>query len=146
MKLYQALVMLTVVLALGFTFGGGAAVNANKTDAAPAAAPTPPPSNPDLDFDLVNKTGYSIKKVYLGPASTKDWTEDDEILKGRTLANGATLEIKFHPKLTAKLWDLKVDWSDGSPSDEWLKLNLTKFDKLTLKYDKATDTTTAIID
>ena len=49
-------------------------------------------------------------------------------------------------KLTAKLWDLKVDWSDGSPSDEWLKLNLTKFDKLTLKYDKATDTTTAIID
>jgi hypothetical protein len=54
--------------------------------------------------------------------------------------------IKFNPKETATKWDLKVDWSDGSGSVEWLNLDLTKIDKLTLVYDKEKDATSAIIE
>jgi hypothetical protein len=69
-----------------------------------------------------------------------------EILKGRTFPDGASLDIKFHPKATATKWDLKVEWTDGSPSVEWYDLNLTKIEKVTLKYDKETDKTTAVIE
>ena len=167
MKYYKSMFTMTLVLALGFMIGcggGGANANANKTNAPananankPAnstAATTPAASNsntstasnPDLDFTLVNKTGYAIKQVFISPTSTRDWSDDDEILKGRTFGDGATMDVKFHPKATAENWDIKVEWADGSPSDEWDKLNLTKIDKVTLKYDKATDKTTAEIE
>ena len=141
---------------------GGAAVNttnkpantpaaANKPAATPAAANTDSDtkdtaSNADLDFTLVNKTGYAIKEVMVGPTSTKEWTDDMEILKGRSLADGGTLEVKFHPKAKAAKWDVKVEWADGSGSVEWLDLDLTTIEKLTLKYNKATDKTTAEIE
>jgi len=104
-----------------------------------------PESNPDLDFTLVNKTGYAIKKVYIGVASSKDWADDDEVLKGRKFPDGASFDIKFHPKAMAKKWDIMVEWADGSANDEWLNLNLTKIEKITLKYNKAKDETTAEI-
>ena len=95
MNHYKSVLILTLVLAMALLFGcgGGAATNANanKTNAPananankPAnstAAATPAPSNtetasnPELDFTLVNKTGYAIKKVYIGPTSSKDWVE-----------------------------------------------------------------------
>src|SRR6266404_6195675 len=139
MKYYKSIFTLTLVLAIGFMFGcGGSATNtnANKTNAPananankPAnstAAATPAASNsnastasnPDLDFTLVNKTGYGIKQVFISPTSMKDWSDDDEILKGRSFSDGATMEVKFHPKATAENWDIKVEWADGSPSEE----------------------------
>ena len=100
--------------------------------------------NPDLDFTLVNKTGYDIKALSVGPAGDTEWTKEDEVLKGKMFKNGETLEIKFHPKATAEKWDLKVDWDDGDPSVEWLKLDLTTIEKITLKYNKETGVTTAV--
>lgn len=140
---------------------GGAAVNtankpANTTSAAnkpastpastPAAANTETASNAELDFTLVNKTGYAIKEVSVGPTSTDQWTADMEILKGRSFADGATMEVEFSPKAKAAKWDVKVEWADGSGSVEWLDLDLTTIEKLTLKYNKATDKTTAEIE
>ena len=78
-------------------------------------------------------------------ASQKDWADDDEVLKGRKFADGASYEITFHPKAAAKKWDIMVEWADGSPNEEWLNLNLTKIEKITLKYNKAKDETTAEI-
>ena len=155
----RKLIFLLAVSALGVTCASLAAnissAEANKPDTswtsnisstAAAALPMPTPeSNPDLDFTLVNKTGYAIKKVYIGVASSKDWADDDEVLKGRKFADGASFDIKFHPKATAKKWDIMVEWADGSPNDEWLNLNLTKIEKITLKYNKAKDETTAEI-
>jgi hypothetical protein len=139
---------------------------ANKTNSAPAAnkpAPvntTAPPtntssaptakddgkSNPELDFTVVNKTGYDIKAVYIGASGTGEWTKEDEVLKGRTFADGNSLDIKFSPKATAEKWDIKVDWADGSGGEEWQKLNLTEIEKATLVYDKDKDETSAIIE
>jgi hypothetical protein len=160
-KTLTGLALITAVC-LASACGGGAAntnkantpTNANKPAATPSPASSPAASNSDaadkgsneeLDFTLVNKTGYAIKKVLVGPTSTKEWSDDMEILKGRTFADGANMDIKFHSKLTAAKWDLKVEWADGSGSEEWLDLDLTKIEKLTLHYDKATDKTTAEI-
>ena len=164
MKTKIILTLSALTLTLGFIGCGAPAANVNvNAKPANANASTPVPasttapsnanteksdnaSNADLDFTLVNKTGYDIKEVLVGPSATKDWSPDMEILKGRTFKDGATMEVKFHPKATAENWDIKVEWADGSPSEEWIKLNLTKIEKVTLKYDKAADKTTAVIE
>jgi hypothetical protein len=112
---------------------------------APAAPNTPASTNADLDFTLVNKTGYSIKEIYVGASGTGNWAKEDELLKGREFGDGIQVPIKFNPKETAEKWDLKVTWSDGSGSVEWLNLKLTEIDKLTLVYDKEKDETSAVI-
>ena len=162
MKTNIILTLGILALSLGFIGCGAPAANssnanANKPASTPAPANSPATSNsnaektetssnPDLDFTLVNKTGYAIKGVSIGPSGDKDWTPEDEVLKGRTFGDGASLDIKFHPKATAAHWDIKVEWADGSPSVEWLNMNLTKIEKVTLKYDKETDKTTAEIE
>jgi hypothetical protein len=125
--------------------------SANKPASTPAATNTNTEkaetgSNPELDFDIVNGTGYDIKKVYVGPSNNKDWTEDMEVLNGRNFGDKDNLSIKFNPKVKAENWDIRVEWADGSPAEEWYKLNLTTIEKVTLKYDKAADKTTAIIE
>ena len=158
----RTFLFLIVVCAFCLNCGGAGTptANANKpaNNAANKPASTPAPANSnaakaddkmgneELDFTLVNKTGYDIKQVSVGPTGDKNWTPEDEVLKGRAFKNGESLDIKFHPKEKAENWDLKVEWTDGSPSEEWLKLNLTKIEKVTLKYDRASDKTTAEIE
>ena len=118
------------------------------TNSAPATSPASntSQSNPDLDFTLVNGTGYDIKEVYVGASGTGEWDKSDEVLKGRTFRNGDQLEIKFHPKAKAEKWDLMVAWADGTGKEQWLNLKLTEISKITLKYDKAADKTTAVVE
>jgi len=103
-------------------------------------------SNPELDFTIVNKTGYDIKELSVGATGTGDWAKEDEVLKGKTFADGDSLEIKFSPRATAANWDIKVMWADGSGGEEWIKLDLTEIEKATLVYDKDKDETSAIIE
>lgn len=163
----KRMLLLTGALALALGMigcGGGAntATNANakpanaaNTNAAPANtasntssnsnAEKTEASNPDLDFTLVNGTGYDIKVVMVGPSGDKNWTKDDELdLKGKEFKDKDSVDIKFHPKERAENWDLRVEWSDGDTPVEWLNLDLTKIDKITLKYDKASGKTTAV--
>ena len=102
--------------------------------------------NPELDFTIVNKTGYDIKALYIGASGTGDWTKDDEVLKGKPFANGKAYDIKFSPRAKAEKWDIMVTWADGSGSEEWLNLKLTEIEKVTLVYDKEKDQTKAIIE
>jgi hypothetical protein len=104
------------------------------------------PQNPELDFTIVNKTGYDVKALYIGASGTGDWTKDDEVLKGRAFPNGKSFDIKFSPRAKAEKWDIMVDWSDGSGKEEWLNLKLTEITKVTLIYDKEKDQTKAIIE
>jgi hypothetical protein len=105
-----------------------------------------PSQNPELDFIIVNKTGYDIKALYIGATGTGDWTKDDEVLKGKPFANGKSYDIKFSPRAKAAKWDIMVTWADGSGSEEWLNLKLTEIEKVTLIYDKEKDQTKAIIE
>ena len=104
------------------------------------------PQNPELDFTIVNKTGYDVKALYIGASGTGDWTKDDEVLKGRAFPNGKSYDIKFSPRAKAEKWDIMVDWADGSGKEEWLNLKLTEITKVTLIYDKEKDQTKAIIE
>ncbi len=115
--------------------------SSSNTSSSNSSADKDKMGNKDLDFTLVNKTGYAIKGVSIGPAGDKDWAPEDEVLKGRTFGDGASLDIKFSPKATATKWDLKIDWADGDPSVEWYNVDLTTVKKLTLKYDKSSGTT-----
>ena len=102
--------------------------------------------NPELDFTIVNKTGYDIKALSIGATGTGEWTKEDEVLKGRPFKNGDSYDIKFSPKTKAQKWDIMVTWADGSGSEEWLNLKLTEIEKVTLIYDKEKDVTKAIIE
>jgi hypothetical protein len=97
----------------------------NNTAAAPATA------GAAQDFMLHNKTGVVIDKLFVSPSDKDDWQED--ILGQDQLADGQSLEIKFHPKETAAKWDLKVVDTQGT-SIEWHDLNLTEISEVTLHY------------
>lgn len=96
----------------------------------------------DLDFTLVNKTGYGIKEVYIGPTTSKDWGEN---LLEEPLENNESIEITFHPK-AAKIqkWDLMVVWVDDDEDVYWRGYKLSEINRITLKYNRETGQTTAV--
>ncbi len=95
-----------------------------------------------LDFTLVNKTGYPISAVYIGPSSSKEWGEN---ILDDVLGDGESATITFHPKAGAiTKWDLRVSWEDDSDPDVyWLGFQLSSINQITLKYDRKTNTTSA---
>jgi hypothetical protein len=97
--------------------------------------------NQELDFTLVNQTGYNIKLLYIDPSNSPEWTDDMEILKGKVFRTATQLPIRFNPKTQAKKWDIMVQWTDGSKSAQWLGLDLSTVEKLTILYDAETDKT-----
>jgi hypothetical protein len=109
--------------------------------AAATATPVVIPQNKELDFNLVNQTGYNIKLLYIGPSKSPEWTADMEILKGRVFRTGTQMPIRFNPKTQATKWDIMVEWTDGSKSAQWLGLDLSTVEKLTILYDAHTDKT-----
>jgi hypothetical protein len=97
----------------------------------------------ELDFTLVNKTGYAIKEIYIAPSSQEEWTDEDKNVLPRSLEDEESVDITFHPKSTAEKWDLKIVWVDGGDAVEWLGFDLTEISKITLFYNEKTEKTTA---
>lgn len=96
------------------------------------------------DFELVNKTGYEIKHVYVSPAKSDDW--EDDVLGKDTLDDGDTWSIKFHRANKTCFWDLKVVYEVDSSSAVWTDIDLCKVEKVTIRYNKKSDKTTATFD
>ena len=94
----------------------------------------------NLDFTVVNATGYDINAVYVSEAENT-WSED--IMGQEMLEDGANVEIGFTGDTSECKGDLKVDWTDDSPSVVWKGLDFCAISEVTLKYDRATDVTTA---
>lgn len=132
----------TIIFCLGLVGNSGYSAKSNGSLISGIASS----QNADLDFTIVNKTGYKIKALYIGASGTGDWSKEDDVLKGKDFANGQALDIKFHPKATAEKWDIMVAWADGSANVEWLNLKLTEIHKVTLVYDRDKDKTSAIIE
>ncbi len=93
------------------------------------------------DFKLVNKTGYQIKEVYVSPNASGDWEED--VLGQGLLDTNANVEIKFHRAATGCSWDLKVVYTIDNSSAVWRDIDLCTVEKITIKYNRDTDTTSA---
>lgn len=132
----RILVITLAVLSLLFMAFPSGRTHASKATPVASAA-----QNEDLDFTLVNGTGYSIKKVYIGPSNNPEWTEDMEVLRGRTFKSGTSIDIVFNPRARATKWDLRVEWSDGDTPVNWYGLDLTTIEELTLLYNADTGKT-----
>jgi hypothetical protein len=96
------------------------------------------------DFALVNKTGYEIKEVYVSPSKSDDWQED--VLGSGTLGDSEKANIKFHRSVKTCKWDLKVVYTVDSSSAVWGDIDLCSVEKITIRYDKDADKTTATFD
>ncbi|SHI79631.1 hypothetical protein SAMN02745194_01080 [Roseomonas rosea] len=94
-----------------------------------------------LDFSLVNRTGYEINEVYLGPSSSSSWGND--VLGQDTLPNGRSVDIQFNRRASTCSWDMKVVYADGDQS-EWRGLDLCTISKVTLFWNRQSNTTRAV--
>jgi len=98
-----------------------------------AFAVSGPAQNPTLDFRLENRTGINIYSIYMSSYDSDDWGED--LMKDDILRDGEDLDIEFHPKAGARLWDLRIEDKEGD-SIEWEEIDPSKFEVLTLKIVK----------
>ncbi len=94
------------------------------------------------DFTLVNATGYVIKAVYVSPTTQDSWDED--ILGKDTMDDEETLPIRFSRSDKSCKWDLKVTYEDDNSSVVWRGFDLCQISKITIKYNRKSDTTSAL--
>jgi hypothetical protein len=95
-----------------------------------------------LDFTLINKTGYGIAELYVAPSASSDWGEN---LLDDALENNEAVTIKFSPKAArVAKWDLMITWVDGGDRVYWRGYQLADISKITLRYNRATEETTAV--
>ncbi|HLO75571.1 MAG TPA: hypothetical protein VK196_03855 [Magnetospirillum sp.] len=92
------------------------------------------------DFDLVNKTGYTIEEVYVSPSAASDWQND--VLGTGVLNNGQKVHITFSRAGSTCKWDLKVVYSDKETA-EWEQFDLCTTSKITIHYDRKSGETSA---
>jgi hypothetical protein len=95
----------------------------------------------ELDFTLVNQTGYDIRAVYIDPDSSSVWTDD--IMGADILVDGDAVHINFAAGLDTCIWDLKVDWMEDYDAAVWVQLNLCDISEVTLEYNAETEETIA---
>ncbi|MGU3496040.1 hypothetical protein ACLBXM_18520 [Xanthobacteraceae bacterium A53D] len=96
------------------------------------------------DFTLVNKTGYDIEEVYVSPSRADDWEED--VLGKDVLEDGDSWHIRFTRAAKPCKWDLKVVYSDDGSSAIWYGIDLCSVSKITIRYNRNSDTTSATFD
>ncbi|HEY9839189.1 MAG: hypothetical protein ACAI44_17835 [Candidatus Sericytochromatia bacterium] len=104
--------------------------------------------NEELDFELVNETGYPIAHLYMSTSEAEDW--GDNILSD-TLDSGASAHVSFAPDEDAVLWDMRADWEMSEDAEEqefvfWSKLKLDEINRITLYYDEDKEKTWAKIE
>ena len=89
----------------------------------------------DADFTLVNRTGYTIREVYISPTKSGSWGKDR--LGDGTLGNTRQRLFKFSDKASCKQ-DLQVIFDDDGSDVVWEGFDLCTIDKITLKYNRLT--------
>ena len=123
--------MIKVSLAAAFAATLAVAVPAHAQDA-------------KQDFQLVNKTGYELKALYVAPSKSEDWQED--VLGQDVLGDGSAVNIHFSPKTKTCNFDLKVTYSEDDSNAVWEKIDLCTVEKITIHYDRKNDVTRATFD
>jgi len=93
------------------------------------------------DFTLINSTGYAIRHVYVSPANAEAW--DDDILGKDILEDDEEVPITFSRKERSCKWDLLVTYDDDGSKVIWRGFDLCQITKITIKYNRKTDTTSA---
>lgn len=95
----------------------------------------------NLDFELVNKTGYDINEIFVSPTKMKDWGED--IMGRDVLLDGESVDIAFDTEESERKWDIYVTWVGYDEDVYWTGFDLSKISKITLYYNNKTGKTWA---
>ncbi len=95
----------------------------------------------DADFTLVNGTGYTIREVYISAANKNAWGRDR--LGDGDMPNAKSRLFKFSDSANC-VQDIKVVFDNGDAEVIWEDLDLCEINKLTLKYNRANKTVSAI--
>ena len=100
----------------------------------------------DADFTLTNRTGYDIESVFITPSRSKSWGQDR--LGRSILLNGRSRDMIFNKYGSVCIYDMKIHW-EGYGEDEdrtWENIDLCSIQKITLRYNRSTDVTTAVFE
>lgn len=81
---------------------------------------------------MVNRSGYQIDQIYVGPSSSPNWGND--LLGRNVLRNGQTFNVTFANRSSECLWDIKLVYNDGDQS-ELMRANLCRISRITLYWD-----------
>ena len=109
------------------------------------SAATPSQAESRQDFTLINRTGYDISEVYISPAKANEW-EEDILGSEDNFDDGTQREIKFHRVGSTCKWALKVVYDEDDSSAVWHDIDLCEVSKITIKYNKMSDSTSATFD
>ena len=98
------------------------------------------------DVTVVNGTGYGIRFLGFNNPGDDDWS-DNELPPGSIFPSGNSVYVKFKTEDKGCKWDFKIEWADpGHPGVVWHDVDLCQIVKLTLKYDRDSNTTTAQVE
>lgn len=97
----------------------------------------------ERNVTVVNGTGYGIKFLGFNNPGDADWS-DNELPPGSVLPDGSSVYVKFNTEDKGCKWNIRIDWADpGYPGVLWRDIDLCSIDTITLRYDRATDKTSA---
>ncbi|MCQ4161326.1 argininosuccinate lyase [Roseomonas sp. GC11] len=85
------------------------------------------------DFELVNRTGYEIREVYVGATRSTEWGRD--VLGQGVLPANARRQIRFSARTRDCMFDIKVVYSDDDSTAEWRNLDLCSISRISLFWD-----------
>ncbi len=90
------------------------------------------------DFAMVNRSGYQINEIYVGPSSSPNWGRD--LLGQNVLANGRSFNVTFSGNSGECLWDIKIVYEDRDES-EMRQVNLCRVSRVTMFWDRQRNNT-----
>jgi hypothetical protein len=98
----------------------------------------------------LQRRSYQIRWVEDRPQRSPRRRAGKPLLKSRRqlipCANGQAVNVHFSPKTKTCTFDLKVVYSDDDSSAVWSKIDLCTVEKITIKYNRKSDETTASFD
>ncbi|BAZ17339.1 hypothetical protein NIES4071_92170 [Calothrix sp. NIES-4071] len=81
------------------------------------------------NFTVVNKTGYSITRLFVSKSNTQDWEED--ILGRHVLDSGEATDVSFSGFSAGEChFDIRAEFDDGEVAEGY-KVNLCETDTYT---------------
>lgn len=78
-----------------------------------------------------NSTGTDLYGLFLAPAGSGSWSED--LLAGRRLDEGESLDVTFPWGARAIWWDIRVENREGR-AVEWKEIPLRRLRRVTLYF------------
>ena len=89
----------------------------------------------DADFTLVNRTGMTIRELYVSPTQRSQWGRDR--LGDGMLEQAKSRHFRFGETAVCKQ-DIKVVFEEDGTDAVWQNVDLCEINKITLNFDRKT--------